>query len=543
MRIHVRKWFRNVSIKQKLFFVVGIMALLIAVELFTLWFAVRTLSSVRAYVGGEGLWSKAQKDAGYYLQKYGNTHNEKDYSQFLEFIKIPLGDAKARVELGKKDPDFEKARRGFIQGRNFPDDVNGMIWLFRNFNEISYIKKAIIIWGEAEPTFIELIPIGEKLSNEINSPNVSQEKINEILKEIDPINQKLTKLEDDFSYTLGEGSRWLENLILKLLFLIALTVEFSGLFLTLSVSIAISKGINEVVRVSNDVAKGDFSSRAKIFGKDEIGALANSFNSMLDDLNQKINERDLAEESLMRQKQSLEEYAKRLEQSNKDLEQFAYVASHDLREPLRTISSYVQLIESRYKNKLDNEANEFIDFVVQGVGRMDLLITDLLTYSRITTQEDHHEWVDATKIVDTVISNLAENIKKNNAKIKVNTLPVIYANKQRMILVFQNLISNAVKFHRDIQPVITISSKESDTNWQFKIEDNGIGIDPKYSERIFTIFQRLHSRETYEGTGIGLTICKKIIEQHNGKIWVESEPNKGSAFSFTIKKQDKRIIS
>lgn len=536
MASRIHKWLKNITIKRKLYFVVGIMALLIIVELFTLWFAVKTLSSVRAYVGGEGLWSKSQKDAGYYLQKYGRTHDEQDYLQFLEFLKVPLGDAKARSELGKPNPDFGKARQGFIEGRNFPDDVDGMIWLFRAFNKISYINKAIIIWGEAEPLMIKLIPIGEKLHSEIVQPKVSQEKINEILKEIDPINQQLTALEDEFSFTLGEGSRWLENLILKLLLFIALTVEFTGLYLTISVSVTISKGINEVVRVSNQVAKGDLEVRATIFANDEIGNLANSFNNMVSDLDQKIKERNLAQLTLMQQKRTLEDYAIRLEKSNKDLEQFAYVASHDLREPLRTISSYAQLLKNRYKDKLDGDANEFIQFVVEGAHRMDILITDLLTYSQMGTMGHPKQNVACEEILDIVVTTSVDNIKKNNAKIEIGLLPVIYANKQQLILVFQNLINNAIKFHGDTPPVITISAKERDTCWEFSVSDNGIGIDKKYADRIFVIFQRLNSRDVYEGTGIGLTICKKIVEQHDGAIWFDSELGKGTTFYFTIKK-------
>ncbi len=540
MRNYILKWFKSISIKRKLYFVVGIMALLIAVELFTLWFAIKTLSSVRAYVGGEGLWSKAQKDAGYCLQKYGRTHNEQDYLAFKEFLKVPLGDAKARIELGKENPDLNIARLGFIEGHNHPDDVNGMIWLFRTFNEISYIQKAITIWGQAEPLMTQLIPIGEKLHQEINSGSVSQKKINEILIEIDPINQKITRLEDDFSYTLGEGSRWLEQLILKVLFLIALTVEFTGLFLTISVSITISRGIKEVVRVSDKVAQGDFSNKAKIFSNDEIGQLASSFNKMIKDLEQHIKARDKAEEILRMQKKTLEEYALKLEQSNKDLEQFAYIASHDLREPLRTITGYVQLIENKYKDKLDADANQFIHFIIDGTHRMDTLIIDLLSYAQVSTQVPVKEQIDSSVVLNYVIAGSQENIQKNRARITVGPMPVVYANKQQLIQVFQNLINNAIKFHRDISPEIYISAKELENHWQFAVSDNGIGIDTKYSERIFVIFQRLNHKNLYSGTGIGLTICKKIIEQHEGKIWFESELNKGSTFYFTIKKTGQR---
>lgn len=362
------KWFRNVSIKRKLYFVVGIMALLIAGELCTLWFAVKTLSAVRAYVGGESLWSKAQKDAGYYLQKYGHTHDQNDYNQFRNFLKIPLADAKSRFELGKRNPNFEMARQGFIQGQNHPDDVNGMIWLFRTFNKISYIEKAIIIWGQAEPVMVQLIPIGDKLNKEINSANPSQEKINEILTEIDPINQKLTKLEAEFSFTLGEGSRWLENLILKILLLIAVTVEFTGLFLTASVSIAITKSIDEVVMVSNKIAKGDYSSRAKIYSDDEIGKLANAFNRMVADLGKRIEERNLAEETLIRQKQILEEKTTDLIREKQKLAQaqkLAHVGSWEwnVKDSAFTCSDELYRILGVESDELKITYQEFFDFV------------------------------------------------------------------------------------------------------------------------------------------------------------------------------------
>lgn len=542
MKGQLLKWFKNISIKRKLYFVVGIMALLIVIELFTLWFAIKTLSSVRAYVGGEGLWSKAQKDAVYYLQKYSNSHNQQDYLKFKEFLKVPLGDAKTREELIKQKPDLNNARQGFLEGHNHPDDIDGMIWLFRNFNKIYYIEKAIEIWGQAEPLAIQLIHIGEKMHMEINSEQPSQQKINEILIEIDLINKKLTSLEDEFSYTLGEGSRWLENLVLKILFLIAITVEFTGLFLTISLSITISRGINEIVMVSNRVAVGDFNSMAKIFSKDEIGSLANSFNNMITDLNQRVKERYEAEEALKCQKELLEDYAIKLERSNKDLEQFAYVASHDLKEPLRTITSYVQLLENRYKDKLDKDANEFIGFAVDGVKRMGGLIDYLLFYSQLNKTNVFYEWVDCADIIKDVLFVLGENIKMNQAKISADPMPLVYTNRAQIAQVFQNLINNAIKFRSSACPEIHISVKKEASCWLFAIKDNGIGIDKKYSDRIFNIFQRLHSRDKYEGTGIGLTICKKIIEQNGGKIWVKSELNHGATFYFTINNPDTQTM-
>ncbi|MEO6189393.1 MAG: hybrid sensor histidine kinase/response regulator, partial [Saprospiraceae bacterium] len=226
------EWFKSVSIAKKLYFVVGIMAVLIVVELGTLYFAVHTLSSVRAFVGAEGLWSKSQKDAIYNLYKYYQTHKEEDEQGFFNFMKVPLGDHKTLLQLLEKTPDFDVARQGFIEGRNNPDDIDGMIKLFRRFSNISYIHKSINIWSEADSVIAKLIPIALKLHAEINASSPSQNRLDEIIKEIEPINQKLTILEDDFSFTLGEGARWLENIILTLLLAIAVTVEFSGLILT-----------------------------------------------------------------------------------------------------------------------------------------------------------------------------------------------------------------------------------------------------------------------------------------------------------------------
>jgi PAS domain S-box-containing protein len=283
------KWFRNVSIAKKLYFTMGIMAVLIALELVTLGFAIRTLSSVRAFVGGEGLWSKAQKDAIYHLERYGHTRNEADYLQYIEFMSVPGGDYKARLELEKPDPDLEKVYAGFIEGRNHEDDVEGMAWLFQNFYWISYISDAITIWTDADNMRLQLVPIADKLHNTIQSGKATQEEIDAILHEIAPINNQLTRLEDDFSFTLGEGSRWLENLIMKILLSLALTVEVSGLLLTISVTRRMQKGLNEIIATSEKISKGDAYVRARVFSKDEIGQLAESFNRMTDELQQNIN--------------------------------------------------------------------------------------------------------------------------------------------------------------------------------------------------------------------------------------------------------------
>jgi len=230
----------------------------------------------------------------------------------------------------------------------------------------------------------------------------------------------------------------------------------------------------------------------------------------------------------------LEAHASELARSNEELEQFAYVASHDLLEPLRMVSSYVQLLEQRYQDKLDQDANEFIHFAVDGATRMQTLINDLLSFSRVSTRGNSFQPTNVQDVLDQVCTDLQFVIADHQAQIIYKELPTIIADKTQLTQVFQNLIANAIKFHSDEQPLIQIDAIQQDKNWLFKVTDNGIGIDPKFTERIFVIFQRLHTRDQYPGTGIGLAICKKIIERHGGHIWFESNHSKGTQFLFTL---------
>ncbi len=225
-----------------------------------------------------------------------------------------------------------------------------------------------------------------------------------------------------------------------------------------------------------------------------------------------------------------------LTRSNAELEQFAYVSSHDLQEPLRMIASYLQLLERKYKGKLDAKADKYINFSVDGATRMQNLIDDLLAFSRVTTKAKEFKRIDLESVYKETMSNLEVSIKENKALISHDQLPVVMADKTQITQVIQNLINNAIKFHSEDQPKINISVTEENDHYLFAIKDNGIGIDPKQSDRIFEVFKRLNKKRDYPGTGIGLAICKKIIERHGGHIWVKSELGKGSIFYFTLPK-------
>jgi len=250
-------------------------------------------------------------------------------------------------------------------------------------------------------------------------------------------------------------------------------------------------------------------------------------------INNDITKLKLAEEEL---KLRSEELAK----SNADLKQFAYVASHDLREPLRMITSFLQLLERRYRDQLDEDANKFISFAVDGAKRLDEMIRDLLEYSRVANQKIQFTDVDIQKVLNRVTSNLSVLINENDAQITYDSLPIIQGDENQIIRLFQNLIENAIKYRREDTPRIHIIAEKKADQHVFSVKDNGIGIDPKHLERIFTIFKRLNPHEIYEGTGIGLSITQRIVHQHGGEIWAESQPGKGSTFHFTIPEPEKK---
>jgi PAS domain S-box-containing protein len=240
-----------------------------------------------------------------------------------------------------------------------------------------------------------------------------------------------------------------------------------------------------------------------------------------------VTRRKQAEETLLAKERELS-------RSNAELEQFAYIASHDLQEPLRMVGSYTQLLARRYEGKLDEDANEFIGFAVDGVTRMQSLINDLLAYSRVGRRGREPRLTESGKALDRALQNLRLTIKDNNGNVTHDQLPVVMADDRQLEQLFQNLVGNAMKYHGDVPPGVHVSAERSNNWWEFAVKDNGIGIEPQYHERIFQIFQRLHTRNEYAGTGIGLAVCRRIVERHGGKIWVESEPGKGSTFRFTL---------
>jgi PAS domain S-box-containing protein len=261
----------------------------------------------------------------------------------------------------------------------------------------------------------------------------------------------------------------------------------------------------------------------------------------ISDLKRTLRQLAVSHRELAQRARQIEQFNFELSRSNEELKQFAYVASHDLQEPLRKVVAFCQLLDSEYNDRLDENARNYIRFAVDGAHRMKALVTDLLGYSLIQTQGKQLEPTGANEVCDEAIENLSLTIQDAGAHVIRRSLPTVHADSAQLIRLFQNLIANAIKYRSDEPPRVEITAEERSQEWLFRVSDNGMGIDPKYHERIFVIFQRLHSREEYGGTGIGLAVCQRIVERAGGRIWVESSVSAGSTFCFTVPKSHHSI--
>jgi light-regulated signal transduction histidine kinase (bacteriophytochrome) len=265
-----------------------------------------------------------------------------------------------------------------------------------------------------------------------------------------------------------------------------------------------------------------------------VAALVLRVRWLLDGEKKLNDELRLALDRLKRTEQEREQRTLELARSNRDLEQFAYVASHDMQEPLRAITQFLQLLRTSYQGRLDKNADDYIHFAVDGAARLQALIRDLLAYARIDSEKKAFAPTDCEKVLDEALANVGARIEETGATITRDPLPTIEADSTQLVQVFQNLIWNAMKFRGPDTPQIHIGCRQEANEWVFWVRDNGIGIAPEFAERVFQIFKRLDTREEYSGTGIGLAVCKRVIERHEGRIWVESQLGQGATFYFKI---------
>jgi len=534
--LFLKKKLRDITISNKLYFTVGIMALLVTLEVCTLWFAVGTLSSVRSMVNGEGLWSKAQKDAVYSLFVYAHSRQEKDYQAFREFLKVPLGDNKTLLELKKPNPDLQIARDGFIEGRNHGDDVDGMINLITRFHTISYLNRAIVAWGEAQKKMEQLITLGDKLHNMIRSGTVSQQEIDKLMAQANELNRKLTISEDDFSFTLDEGARWLERIVLRILLTLSITIGTTSILITISVTRGIERGIKAIVDGATLVSKGLLDTRVKVYSGDEIGMLAISFNQMTDALEHSLHDIN----DLKDKKEILRREKEKAETSEKTKQLFLAKMSHEIRTPMNAILGFAKLLEETIKGK---EEQEYIRIIIKSGDNLLVILNDILDFSRMEAGKIVFE-SSPIHIRDIVHLNIRMmESKKKSLEIAYSIdekIPeIVLGDSVRLNQILLNLISNAIKFTEKGGVFISVICAEENIDTilvDFGVKDTGIGIPIEKQAKIFESFEQAtnDTARKFGGAGLGLSIVKQLVELQKGIIFVNSQAGTGSDFHFRL---------
>jgi two-component system, sensor histidine kinase len=515
----MRKLWQNQSVSKKLYIVVGVMGLLVASELFTLLFAMNTLSAVRAFVGGEGLWSKAQKDAVISLQKFARTGDENNYEEFLRYVQVPLGDRKARIELEKPNPDRTAIYEGFTQGRIHHDDIDGLIKLVRQFYPIKYLADALDLWSQADLLLSEIITAAENLRFAVQTKD--QFLINERLARIDALNEQLTAIEDQFSFILGKGSRWLERILILALLFAVLTIEATGLLLTVSFSKTLTRGLFELNYAALKVREGDFSHKVNIDSGDELGQLAKSLNSMNEALAKNIGQRRQAEAD------------------SETKSQFLANMSHEIRTPVGTIVSYSEFLKEPDLD--ENERKKFVEVIHQTGMSLTRLINDILDLSKV---EAGHFEIDnisfsLSSLLKEVQVMLEPKCEEKSIELKIQRqgyVPdLIYSDPLRLKQILLNIIGNAIKFTDHGQ--VCLKYRSSDGALFLEVKDTGIGISEGDSAHLFQVFSQVDGSSTrkHAGTGLGLVLSRRLARLLDGDVFLaESEPGFGSTFMIVV---------
>jgi len=558
---------RKASLKKKLYFLVAIYIVAIISIVFLAKFGMDNLSALRAYVGGEGLWAKAQKDASYSLQKYIFTRDEKEYRKFQELLKIPLAGRKARIELDKPKPDLNIAYQGFVEGLNSPKDVKSLAAFFRQFRKTYYMNSAINIWAEGDSLILELEKVGSDIRLIYSSPAISSEKkqidpTEQIRGRIDYINKKLLILENDFSYTLGEASRWAITIFVRIMFISALVIILiGGLVIFFTIRDVIMR-LDALILALHKVSAGDYSVKADTAAGDEISSLADSFNHMTDSLDKSNKDVQKNAEDLNKERQNLQQRVRErtaeitksqmamlymvedLNSQARELEdaqdkivrsekmavvgQLASSVAHELRNPLGVIKNALYYLNMLGLGKDNTDIKENLDIISKEIDNSDKVISDLLEFSRIKQPALNLE--DINLIIKEALSRI-----KAPAGIEVvaelgKDLPQIQADALQMQQVFYNLAQNAIQA-MEKGGVLTVSSCVThDEIIAITFKDTGCGI-PK--ENLQKIFEPLFSTKI-KGTGLGLSVVASLVEGHGGKLEVESVVNKGSAFTVKL---------
>ncbi len=541
------RW-NNISIAKRLYSIVVVMAVLIITELLILRFAMDTLSAIRAFVAGEGTWSKAQKEANNSLNLYAVSKDERYYQDFLSNLNVSEGDRRARLEMQKEHPYYPVIRDGFIQGQIHPDDIDSIVRLFTRFYWVSYLSQSIQTWEKADSALSELKEVGSRIHEKILQHQGEPLKLNQELESVRLLNHKLTDLENEFSEILGAGSRWLEHVLIALLVMGVLSVEGVGLSLTILTNRHITKGIKELDTVALSIGKGAYKQAVHIRSRDEIGRLGESLNKMgqlLDqsyrDMESKVQDRthDLSE--MVAKNISLYEQAKKAVQMRDD---FMAIASHELKTPLTVLQLQLQLLarsiqhleqDPRDRRKIE-QAKELSEGSLLQTQRLARLIGELMDLTRIKSGklELTKQSSNFVSIAQDSVQELSALAAKSGSTMSIEAArPVIgMVDPIRVGQIITNLLSNAIKYGEGKTIIIRVSEKDGYAI--IEVEDHGSGIPEEKQGTIFNKLERASKDLSIKGLGLGLFICNEIAKAHGGTLSLHSQLGQGSTFTASI---------
>jgi signal transduction histidine kinase len=473
-------WLRQHTVENKFNIIIAAILLVLAFGVVNFWFGLKVMSSIRAYVGGEGLWSKAQKDATLSLVQYGESGNEADYQRFQNFLKVNEGDKQARLELAKPAPNYEIARRGFIQGGNNPADVDNLIFLYRDFHWVSYVNTAIRDWTQGDADIAALINVGQTMHRVVANPIDSSDpdqvssrdaKLAGLTQQAHAADFRLTMVEDDFSAVLGAGSRYIQNVLLMVTVLLTVILGASAIWIARSVAKII---------IQVDQAKTEFLA----------------------------------------------------------------LASHQLRTPATAVQAYATFLKEDYEGAaLSPRQQEFVHEIYRNNHRL-LEITDqMLVTIQADSMHDQIDMMptDLVVLAKEVVQNLQSVLdgRRQTLKLRAPRRLIADADAEKMHVIIDNLLSNASKYS-SAGGIITLALKSSGSDMVIEVKDSGVGIPKAEQPNIFGKFIRASPTLDTQGTGLGLYLVKRMAELHGGSVSVTSTPGKGSRFSVKIPKEHKR---